>query len=174
MKEEMFVNAGLCCSCVCLAIKYKGYKLSIVFDNDKFSKDAPILRRAELCIIRDGRIVTNRFYPGQPELVTISTFSELVDVKARIDAYERPRYEHDCANCKFLGRFEDADLYVCARHGIIDTVVARMSSEPSDYMSGLSFAYAYGSDLSCEEDSDMRFTFEAFKLAICNGYKVND
>jgi hypothetical protein len=81
------------------------------------------------------------------------------------------RYEHDCDNCVFLGQFENADLYVCAHNNIIDTVVARFSDDGPDYLSGLTFAYAYGEDLSIEEDSDMKSTFEAFKRAISIGYR---
>jgi len=86
----------------------------------------------------------------------------------------KKRYVHNCTSCVFLGQCGKTDLYVCIKDedGItIDTVVARFSSNPPAYLSGLIFAYAYGEDLSCSEDSDMRFTFEAFKRAIGRGYR---
>jgi hypothetical protein len=52
---------------------------------------------------------------------------------------EPPRYAHDCDRCTFLGRYGEADLYVC-RQGILETwptVVARFSDEGDDYASGL-------------------------------------
>mgnify|MGYP001443572383 CR=1 FL=1 len=52
-----------------------------------------------------------------------------------------PRYQHDCENCKPLGQFGDADLYYCDNQGVVgETVIARYSSEGSDYQSGLVFA----------------------------------
>lgn len=47
-----------------------------------------------------------------------------------------PRYRHDCAACTFLGAHDDADLYHCPQHGL-PTLIARHSSEPSDYTSFL-------------------------------------
>jgi NCAIR mutase (PurE)-related protein len=51
------------------------------------------------------------------------------------------RYEHDCDRCTFLGEHGAVDLYVCARNGAADTVIARRSDEGSDYSSGLVFAH---------------------------------
>lgn len=51
-----------------------------------------------------------------------------------------PLYEHACQNCKFLATLNNADLYVCASQNKIDTFLARYSSEPGDYISGLEFA----------------------------------
>lgn len=50
---------------------------------------------------------------------------------------EKPRYEHDCATCTFLGRDGSADLYFCPNG---PTVIARFSNDGSDYVSGLVFA----------------------------------
>jgi hypothetical protein len=44
---------------------------------------------------------------------------------------DRPLYLHDCKDCIYLGNYENCDLYVCG-----ESVVARRSSEPSDYDSG--------------------------------------
>ncbi len=46
-----------------------------------------------------------------------------------------PRFEHDCDECVFLKRFGDADLYF--HPGSLESVIARFSDEPSDYISGL-------------------------------------
>lgn len=60
-----------------------------------------------------------------------------------------PLYEHDCDQCKFLGRFESDksldgkkttfDLYLCGDTES-PTVVARYGVGPSEYKSGLIFA----------------------------------
>ncbi len=49
---------------------------------------------------------------------------------------ETPRYKHDCDACVFLGRYGVNDLYFCASE---PTLIARQSSEGSDYLSGLEF-----------------------------------
>ena len=61
--------------------------------------------------------------------------------------YEIPHFQHDCDSCTFLGRHLShkssmpLDLYACTRNnGIIDTVIARYSSNGPDYSSGLIFA----------------------------------
>ncbi len=49
-----------------------------------------------------------------------------------------PKYRHDCQICTFLGHHDDSDLYYCPQ-GNIPTLVARYSSEPADYASGIAF-----------------------------------
>lgn len=64
---------------------------------------------------------------GQPESsATVSNAYRLPD----------PKWEHDCDCCLFLGTFNNADLYFCPSDMGIPTVIARLSSEPSDYASG--------------------------------------
>ena len=53
-----------------------------------------------------------------------------------------PKYDHDCDGCKFLGHdSHERDWYACgpaAKSGIrfgLRTLIARRSSEPSDYAS---------------------------------------
>ena len=41
----------------------------------------------------------------------------------------KPRFEHDCDKCKFIGQLENFDIYTCGNRSII----ARCSSEDSDY-----------------------------------------
>lgn len=55
---------------------------------------------------------------------------------------ERPKYEHDCTRCTFLGHSTDgyADLYHCAEPHTGPTVVARYGSLGHQYASGLVFA----------------------------------
>ena len=50
---------------------------------------------------------------------------------------EKPRYEHDCNTCVFLGQWKEYDLYYCSGE---PTVVARWSDEGGDYNSGIVFA----------------------------------
>jgi hypothetical protein len=51
----------------------------------------------------------------------------------------KPRYIHDCDKAKFLGCFEEYDLYFCDHweSKIMHTVVARYGNNPPDYMSGM-------------------------------------
>lgn len=57
---------------------------------------------------------------------------------------ETPLYEHDCSHCTFLGTGEYAgrafDLYHCKQGHLVPTVIARASSSPHDYMSGMALA----------------------------------
>lgn len=50
---------------------------------------------------------------------------------------DKPRYDHDCTACHFLGQYKKYDLYFCPKE---PTVVARFSSTDQDYNSGLVFA----------------------------------
>lgn len=51
---------------------------------------------------------------------------------------DTPSFEHDCPACTFLGRYQGADLYHCLIQGPrLPTVIARHSSSPPDYSSGL-------------------------------------
>lgn len=54
---------------------------------------------------------------------------------------KKTRYQHDCTNCKPLGRFAEYDLYHCMQGGRIPTVIARYGPE-SQYLSGLPHASA--------------------------------
>jgi hypothetical protein len=58
---------------------------------------------------------------------------------------DQPLYEHDCDNCAYLGQFKQSDLRALDLYvhpGKETTVIARFSSEGSDYSSGLDFAYS--------------------------------
>jgi len=48
----------------------------------------------------------------------------------------RARYEHDCCDCTFLGKWHEYDLYHCPQNGF-PTVVGRYGNAPSEYTSGL-------------------------------------
>jgi len=55
----------------------------------------------------------------------------------------KPRYNHDCNHCVFLGRYKKFDLYVCVgseRTGkkFDDTIIARYGVD-GDYYSGMAF-----------------------------------
>ncbi len=54
----------------------------------------------------------------------------------------KPKYEHDCERCVFLGNYQNSDLYFCPQ-GSLPTVIARWADakeDPSAYVSGLAFA----------------------------------
>jgi len=53
------------------------------------------------------------------------------------------RYTHDCPRCHFLGQHQDQDLYFCEQ-GQRPTVIARFSSKPSDYESGIYGSFSDG------------------------------
>lgn len=62
------------------------------------------------------------------------------------DTSPTPVYEHDCDECVFLGHYGGADLHFCLQAGYFGpqqntpTVLARFSSDPPNYTSGLAFA----------------------------------
>jgi hypothetical protein len=50
------------------------------------------------------------------------------------------KFQHVCDDCRFLGHYQNADLYFCGPEGmpaVSSTVIARFSDEASDYVSGL-------------------------------------
>ncbi len=52
-----------------------------------------------------------------------------------------PHFTHPpCDSCTFLAHYMLHDLYHCRQTGNIPTVIARSSSEPADYMSGIPIA----------------------------------
>ena len=67
---------------------------------------------------------------------------------------EKPHFEHDCDDCKFLGtltlpednetskRYETTvfDLYFCKQEIFGETVISRYGNKGYEYSSGLSFA----------------------------------
>ncbi len=70
-----------------------------------------------------------------------------------------PRYAHDCELCTSLGEFKSFDLYYCPQQTLgTATVIARNSSEPSDYSSGLWFGRKY-------KDHDSHPLGEAYRRA---------
>jgi hypothetical protein len=78
---------------------------------------------------------------------------------------EKPKFEHDCNHCKFLGCFQESDLYICVGKDSI-TLISRESNNGSDYRSALiSNGKYYGSN----HDS----LVEALNRAKKKGY-VND
>ena len=52
----------------------------------------------------------------------------------------KPLYEHDCEACIYLGAHNSIDLYLCPHEIGGPTVIARYSSYPPDYTSGMCFA----------------------------------
>lgn len=50
----------------------------------------------------------------------------------------KPKFKHDCPNCKYLGRHMGTDLYYCPQAGN-GTIIVRRSDLPSDNTSGLVF-----------------------------------
>lgn len=49
---------------------------------------------------------------------------------------DKPRYEHDCTVCIYLGQHGTYDLYFCPNE---PTIIARESSDGADYRSGIVF-----------------------------------
>lgn len=48
----------------------------------------------------------------------------------------KPRYEHNCDRCEFLGHLLGHDLYYCEQGSDLPTIVARYGNEGPDYASG--------------------------------------
>ncbi len=74
---------------------------------------------------------------------------------------EQPRFQHDCDDCTFLGRFEDYDLYHCDL-GVCPTVIARFGDEGPQYTSSIWIA-RQGTVLSLAE---------ALRRAVAKGLNV--
>jgi len=55
------------------------------------------------------------------------------------ETVSKPRFEHDCSCCHFLGSHGSADLWVHPGELYNESVIARFSSEGSDYKSGTPF-----------------------------------
>jgi hypothetical protein len=86
-----------------------------------------------------------------------------------------PRYTHDCDTCVFLGRMDSEDLYYHAGENVLQrTVVARSSSKPSDYISGMEFAGPYRSYMSGALEPGVPQLVEAKRLAIAAGLLVEE
>lgn len=61
-------------------------------------------------------------------------------------AEQKPRFEHDCTYCQWLGHDGEADLYACGKiddegYYVVNTVIARFGNSPDDYSSGSTFAF---------------------------------
>jgi len=50
----------------------------------------------------------------------------------------KPKFEHDCEVCVFLGHYLEHDLYCCPKG---PDILARYGDEGSEYMDGLTFAH---------------------------------
>ena len=53
----------------------------------------------------------------------------------------KPKFDHDCDNCQYVGNFKEYDLYFC---NTTPTVIARYGNEGSEYASGMVFATPEG------------------------------
>lgn len=72
------------------------------------------------------------------------TEDERSDLEAADTVRPAPKYQHDCPLCSYLGVFEFGertfDLYFCSQGHAFPTVIARGSSNPHDYSSGILLA----------------------------------
>lgn len=60
---------------------------------------------------------------------------DLHTAKTGDESTER-RYKHDCETCKFLGHYNEYDLYYCSQTGL-PTVIARYGDDGPEYTSGM-------------------------------------
>lgn len=88
----------------------------------------------------------------------------------------KPTYTHDCDSCQFLGTVNVqervTDLYYCGKE---PTLIARYSSEGSDYASGLCFGQ--NSLVRLVRGEEMLGNVElmvAYVIAKANGFNVTD
>jgi len=56
------------------------------------------------------------------------------------EVVEARRYQHDCNLCKFMGQYDEYDLYYCNSALGGETVIARWGNDGPDYHSGLALA----------------------------------
>ena len=47
----------------------------------------------------------------------------------------KPRWQHDCKWCEFIGTISGSDIYICPQAGN-PTIVVRHSNKREDYFSG--------------------------------------
>lgn len=79
---------------------------------------------------------------------------------------QKPRFAHDCDDCKFLGNYNGQDLYFCGLRGWA-TVIARFGNENWQYQSGLEIAMGFP---LMRPDSTVRELRVAYLLAKDLGY----
>lgn len=61
---------------------------------------------------------------------------QIVPKYTRLVTRSQPRYNHDCATCKFVGQFGAEDIYICPKFNLEDaTIIRRNSSDGPDYSS---------------------------------------
>lgn len=48
----------------------------------------------------------------------------------------KPRFQHDCAACTFVGFINKYDLYTCKQGHKSPTMIARFGNKREDYVSG--------------------------------------
>ena len=93
-------------------------------------------------------IISNSFYELQrwPNSIVVAYNRNIIkNNKSKNKRHNRPQFKHDCANCKYLGRHQDAvykyDLYYCGdntnHNKVTNTVIARFGDEGGQYQSGL-------------------------------------
>jgi hypothetical protein len=75
----------------------------------------------------------------------------------------KPRYQHDCDCCEYLGQSFNYDLYFC---GGEPTVILRYGDEGHEYCSGLNFASnRFQKHLMNNIDFDTMKKFHSYRLA---------
>ena len=59
----------------------------------------------------------------------------------------KPRFNHSCDRCQYLGTFDGYDLYFCpGKDKCFDTVLARYGNKDHKYLSGIPVAYSHSLD----------------------------
>lgn len=89
-------------------------------------------RRARQGILRTALIVVERYLP--PNIVRCVFIDEAESDSPSIHV-SCPRYTHDCDLCRFLGTFNEFDLYTCTKSGY-RTFIARHGDDGPAYTSG--------------------------------------
>ena len=50
---------------------------------------------------------------------------------------KKPKFQHDCEKCQFMGHYLDHDMYYCDQSEFSPTVVVRYGSQGPEYQSGI-------------------------------------
>ena len=107
----------------------KGILLEILHDLEKTSHDYINGRQTKANL--------DKYLKAQKQAIGV-----LKTEKKILTDIEPARFTHDCDVCKYLGRYQEYDLYFCKE---APTVVGRFSSKGADYTSGMAFATHEGS-----------------------------
>ena len=103
-------------------------------------------KKTQSLVDKESNFIVYCFKDGTTYKVKRSLINDFIEQKILKHKKETPFYKHDCKKCIFLGNYSDpdyekVDLYYCYQEVIKEpTVIARISDNGSEYLSGMLFA----------------------------------